>query len=219
MTTGTQQLMKICGLSTPEAVSAARAGGATHVGFIFFPRSPRNVNAQLAADLTSGLRDVETVAVTVDADDGFLDAIVSTMRPTMLQLHGRESLERVAELKARHGLPLVKALAVRDGHDLEKARTYDGAVDLLLLDAKPPKGSDLPGGNGVSFDWSLLDGLNTETPVLLSGGIDLTNVGEAMGRVRDPGNSIAGLDLSSGVESAPGVKDTAKIEAFLAVCC
>jgi len=136
----------------------------------------------------------------------------------MLQLHGSETIERVKELKARCGLPVMKALAVRDAADFEMARAYDGIADMLLLDAKPPKGSDLPGGNGVSFDWSLIDALKIETPILLSGGIDIDNLLAALDRVADPRNSLIGIDVSSGVESAPGVKDTAKIVAFLKIC-
>ena len=210
--------IKICGLSTPEAVASVVAGGGTHLGFIFFSKSPRHVSPQQAGELISSVSGVEAVAVTVNADDAYLDQIVEIMKPTMLQLHGSEDLSRVAEVKTRYGLPMIKALAIRDETDLEKARSYDGAVDLLLLDAKPPKGADLPGGNGVSFDWSLLKGLQTRTPILLSGGIDLDNVDEAMSRVRDPSNSIIGLDVSSGVESTPGAKDISKIEAFLAAC-
>ncbi len=210
--------IKICGLSTPESVTSVVAGGGTHLGFIFFPKSPRHVSAQQVRDLISDVKGLETVAVTVNADDAYLDEIVGVMQPSMLQLHGGESLERVSEVKSKYGLPIIKALAVRDAGDLDKAKTYDGAVDLLLLDAKPPKGADLPGGNGVTFDWSLLEGLQTKTPVFLSGGIDLSNIDEAMGRVRDSSNSIVGLDLSSGVESAPGAKDISKIEAILAAC-
>ena len=140
------------------------------------------------------------------------------MQPDMLQLHGKESVERINDLKARHQLPIIKALAIREAADLEKVATYDPVSDLLLLDAKPPAGSQLPGGNGVRFDWTVLKRLKSSTPILLSGGIDISNVGEAMDYVRDGQNSIAGLDVSSGVESSPGAKDIAKIEIFLAAC-
>ena len=220
-----KQKIKICGLSTPEAVEAAVSGGATHLGFIFFEKSPRNVSAQTAGILTGSLhsqnpssRAVQTVAVTVDASDQDLDHIVEHMRPDMLQLHGSESVQRIIELKARHQLPVIKALAIREPADLEKVRTYDEASDLLLLDAKPPKGSELPGGNGVRFDWSVLKTLKSKTPILLSGGIDLNNVDEAMDYVGSGENSVIGLDVSSGVESAPGAKDISKIEMFLAAC-
>ncbi|MFD0916978.1 phosphoribosylanthranilate isomerase [Pseudahrensia aquimaris] len=207
--------VKICGLSTPESVIAARDGGASHLGFIFFVKSPRHVSPEQARDLVALSGDCQTVAVSVDADDAYLDAIVGTMEPDLLQLHGSESLERVAEVKSRYGLPVMKALAVRGIDDLARAQIYEGHVDLLLLDAKPPKGAELPGGNGVSFDWSLVENLQSQTPILLSGGIDQSNVKEAIALVRDAANGLVGLDLSSGVESAPGVKDMAKIAALL----
>ncbi|EFL87652.1 phosphoribosylanthranilate isomerase [Ahrensia sp. R2A130] len=206
--------VKICGLSTVEAVEVARDNGASHLGYIFFEKSPRNVTAEQARDLVTHKGEARSVAVTVNADDATLDHIVSTMRPDMLQLHGGESIDRVREVKARFGLPVIKALAVRDADDLARATTYDGEADLLLLDAKPSKGADLPGGNGVTFDWSLLDALSTTTPVLLSGGIGTHNIDDALAAVR--GNeSLIGIDLSSGVESAPGVKDTSAIAALL----
>ena len=210
--------VKICGLSTPESVAVARDGGATHLGFIFFPKSPRNVAPALAGELASQKGGALSVAVTVNADDEFLDQIVENMTPDMLQLHGDESLDRIIEIKTRYGLPLMKAMAVHGPDDLAIAKTYEDLVELLLLDAKPPKGSDLPGGNGVSFEWSILDGLQSKIPVLLSGGIDLQNLEEAISTVTDPTNALIGLDVSSGVESAPGVKDIEKIEAFLTAC-
>ena len=213
-----EPLFKICGLSTPESVNAARAGGATHLGFIFFEKSPRHVSAELARDLTQDVGDCLTVAVTVNADDATLDEIVETMKPSLLQLHGSESIERVRTVKERYGLPVIKAFAVGGAEDVAKALTYEGEADMLLVDAKPPEGSDLPGGNGVSFDWDVLNELQTSTRVLLSGGINLDNIVEAMNHVRAAGSSISGIDVSSGVESAPGVKDIAKIEAFLAKC-
>ncbi len=209
-------MIKICGLSTAAAIDAARDKGATHLGFIFFPKSPRHVSVELAAALSARAQPAQTVAVTVNASDDMLDEIVATMKPDWLQLHGSESPERIAELRARYELGIIKALAVRDQDDLAKVALYDGHVDLLLLDAKPPKGSELPGGNGVSFDWSLLTGLVTTTPILLSGGIDTNSAAVAMEHVRDATNSIIGLDVSSGVESQPGVKNIGKIEAFLA---
>ena len=213
-----EPLFKICGLSTPESVNAARAGGATHLGFIFFEKSPRHVSPELARDLTQDVGDCLTVAVTVNADDATLDEIVETMKPSLLQLHGSESIERVRTVKERYGLPVIKAFAVGGAEDVAKALTYEGEADMLLVDAKPPEGSDLPGGNGVSFDWDVLNELQTSTRVLLSGGINLDNIVEAMNHVRAAGSSISGIDVSSGVESAPGVKDIAKIEAFLAKC-
>lgn len=208
--------MKICGLSTPESVDAAIRGGATHLGFIFFAKSPRNVSAQQAAPLAARAQSAKTVAVSVDADDAFMEDIVTTMKPDMLQLHGSETPQQIADLRSKYQLPVIKALSIRDSADLDKIATYADCVDMLLLDAKPPAGSDLPGGNGVSFDWSILNDLHGDIPILLSGGIDISNIDEAVTIVRDTGNGVTGLDLSSGVESAPGVKDIAKIDAILA---
>ncbi len=210
--------IKICGLSTPDAVETAIAGGTSHLGFIFFPKSPRNISPQLAGQLTRQKGATKSVAVTVNADDQFLDEIAEHMAPDMLQLHGSESLERVAEIRARYGLPLLKAMAIRDADDLAKAAIYEDAVEHLLLDAKPPKGAELPGGNGVSFDWSILENLQVKIPVLLSGGLDIGNIDRALSVMNDPSNTVIGLDVSSGVESAPGVKDIAKIKAFLKAC-
>ncbi len=203
--------IKICGLSTAEAVSAALAGGASHVGFIFFDKSPRHVDPQSAGVLRRGARGrALAVAVTVDADDAMLDAIVAAMEPDMLQLHGRETPERVAAVKARHGLPVMKAFSVSASADLEPVKAYRGIADRFLFDAKPPKGSTLPGGNGVAFDWRVLAGLDPSVDYMLSGGLNKANVGEALRLLSPPG-----IDVSSGVESAPGQKDVALIEAFL----
>ncbi|MEQ8296088.1 MAG: phosphoribosylanthranilate isomerase [Nitratireductor sp.] len=203
--------IKICGLSTAEAVSAALAGGASHVGFIFFDKSPRHVDPQSAGVLRRGARGrAVAVAVTVDADDAMLDAIVTAMEPDMLQLHGRETPERVAAVKARHGLPVMKAFSVSTSADLEPVKAYRGIADRFLFDAKPPKGSTLPGGNGVAFDWRVLAGLDPSVDYMLSGGLNKANIGEALRLLSPPG-----IDVSSGVESAPGQKDVALIEAFL----
>lgn len=218
MTNQPSPLIKICGLSTPDSVACAQANGATHLGFIFFPKSPRNVTPDQARDLTASAGAAKTVAVSVDAKDDFLNEIVEVMQPDMLQLHGGETVDRVQAIQQSYGLPVIKALAIRDASDLEKARAYDGVADMLLLDAKPPKGSDLPGGNGVSFDWQVLDGFTSTTPVLLSGGIDVASAPDAMARVRDATNSLVGIDVSSSVESQPGVKDDTKIKALLAAC-
>lgn len=202
--------IKICGLKTPEAIDAALAGGATHIGFIFFPKSPRNISPEDAGRLRRAARGrAKAVAVTVDADDTTLDRIVAATQPDMLQLHGKETPARVAEVKARYGLPAIKALSVSAPSDLDAAAPYAGIADRFLFDAKPPKDSVLPGGNGVSFDWRILSGLDLGTGYFLSGGLDAGNVGEAI-RLAHP----AGVDVSSGVESAPGVKDIGKIEAF-----
>lgn len=204
--------IKICGLSTPETLAAALDGGASHVGFIFFAKSPRNVTPAQAAALRPAAKGrAQAVAVTVDADDAFLDAIVAAMVPDMLQLHGKESPERVAEVKARHDLPVMKAFSIAEAADLDELAPYRGVADIFLLDAKPPKGAELPGGNGVSFDWRLLARLDPSVDYMLSGGLTAGNVGEALRLASPPG-----LDVSSGVESAPGVKDAGLIEAFFA---
>jgi phosphoribosylanthranilate isomerase len=202
--------IKICGLKTDAALAAALSGGATHVGFIFFPKSPRNIappEAGRLRELAGGK--AKAVAVTVDADNAFLDAIVAEMRPDMLQLHGSETPQRLTELKARYGLPIMKALSVREPADLAAIAPYLGVADRLLFDAKPPKGSELPGGNGVSFDWTILARLDADVDYMLSGGLNAANIGEAIRLANPPG-----LDISSGVESAPGIKDTALIEQF-----
>jgi phosphoribosylanthranilate isomerase len=204
--------IKICGLSTPETVAAALDAGASHVGFIFFPKSPRNVLPELAGQLRqAAIGRAKAVAVTVDASDEQLDAIVSGMQPDMLQLHGKETPERVAQVKARYGLAVIKALSVSTADDLAAVQTYRGVADKMLLDAKAPKGSELPGGNGVTFDWTLLNGLDADVDYMLSGGLNAGNVGAALKIANPPG-----LDISSGVESAPGVKDVAMIRAFFA---
>lgn len=204
--------IKICGLSTPETVTAALDGGASHIGFIFFPKSPRNVTPELASELRqAAIGRAKAVGVTVDASDELLAEIVETMRPDMLQLHGKETPERVAEVKVRFGLPVIKALSVSTADDLEAIASYRGVADKMLLDAKAPKGSELPGGNGVTFDWTLLSKLEPGLDYMLSGGLNPGNVGEAI-RVAQP----PGLDISSGVERAPGVKDTRLIANFFA---
>lgn len=210
--------LKICGLSTTQALTTARDGGASHLGFIFFEKSPRNVTPQEAAQLVAQAGDCPAVAVTVDASNDFLDDIVATMAPKILQLHGQESVERVAEVKARYGLPVIKCFSIKSAEDLAKVSLYENVADRLLLDAKPPKGSDLPGGNGVSFDWSLVETLQSRLPVWLSGGLNIENVASALEVVKSDKNAFTGLDVSSGVESAPGVKDITKLREFLAAC-
>ena len=202
--------IKICGLKTPEALDAALAGGASHVGFIFFPKSPRNIEPIFAGELRQAAKGkAKVVAVTVDADDAFLDAIVAAMSPDMIQLHGSEAPARVADVKARYGLPVMKALSVSETADLGKIEPFRGIADRFLFDAKPPKGSELPGGNGVSFDWRLLAALDRDVDYMLSGGLNAANIGDALRLANPPG-----IDISSGVEKAPGVKDAALIEEF-----
>jgi phosphoribosylanthranilate isomerase len=202
--------IKICGLRTPETVAAALANGATHIGFIFFAKSPRNVAPELAGELRrAAFGRAKAVAVTVDADDATLDRIVSEMKPDLIQLHGKETPQRVAEIKARYGLPVMKASAISEPSDLEKVQPFIGIADRFLFDAKPPRGSELPGGNGVSFDWRLLKRLDPAIDYLLSGGLDAGNVGEALALANPPG-----IDVSSGVERVTGVKDVPLIDAF-----
>jgi len=204
--------IKICGLSTPEAIDRVADLNADMAGFIFFEKSPRHVSIDTAAALAERARDrgLATVAVTVNMDDAGLDEIVARVKPDWLQLHGGESPERAAELKVRYGLPVMKAFAIREAADLERIAPYHGIADRFLFDAKPPKGSDLPGGNGVSFDWQLLATLDGAASYMLSGGLTKDNIGEALG--------ISGarmVDVSSGVESAPGVKDLNMMDAFV----
>lgn len=202
--------IKICGLKTPDAVAAALDGGATHIGFIFFPKSPRHITPQAAAGLRDAVKGrALVVAVTVDADDETLDDIVKTVKPDILQLHGHETPERVAFIKARYGLPVMKAFSVREASDLAAIAAYNGIADRFLFDAKPPRGSELPGGNGVSFDWELLAALDADIDYMLSGGLNADNIAEALHKTQAPG-----IDISSGVERAPGEKDVRLIENF-----
>ncbi|WP_378946331.1 phosphoribosylanthranilate isomerase [Mesorhizobium sp. ANAO-SY3R2] len=202
--------IKICGLKTEEALKAVLDNGASHVGFIFFAKSPRNVSPDEAGRLREAAKGrAKAVAVTVDADDAFLDEIVAKMAPDMIQLHGKETPERVAEVKVRYGLPVMKAFSIREAADFEAMAAYIGIADRMLFDAKPPAGSELPGGNGVSFDWRLLAGLDASVDYMLSGGLNAANIGDAITLASPPG-----IDISSGVESAPGVKDDALIDNF-----
>ena len=204
---------KICGLTTPAAVETAIGGGASHIGYIFFAKSPRNISPDDAAVLADIARDkvIQTV-VTVDADNAFLDEIVNKVSPNLLQLHGSETPERVGEIKSRFNLPVMKAFSISEAQDLENAKAYEGIADQFLFDAKPPKDADLPGGNGISFDWNLLRDFTSSTPYMLSGGLDADNVEEAILR-----SGATAIDISSGVESSPGIKDIAKIETLLKI--
>lgn len=202
--------IKICGLKTAETIDAALECGASHIGFNFFAKSPRYIAPELAGDLRLAARGrAEAVSVTVDADNAFLDEIVMAMSPDWLQLHGRETPERVAAVRERYSLPVIKALAISEATDLERIEAYRDVADKFLLDAKPPKGSELPGGNGLAFDWRLLAALDADIDYMLSGGLNAANIGEALRLTNPPG-----LDLSSGVESAPGVKDVGLISEF-----
>jgi phosphoribosylanthranilate isomerase len=205
-------LAKICGLSTPDAVRAAVDGGADLVGFVFFPKSPRSVTPELASVLAEAprARGVKVVAVTVDASDDLLDAIARTLRPDLIQLHGHETPARAGEVRSRTGAGVIRALRVSDVADLDVASAFDDVADYLMFDAKAPAGAVLPGGNGVAFDWNLLAGRSYTRPWFLAGGLNPENVAEA---VKASGASL--VDVSSGVETAPGVKDPALIKAFL----
>lgn len=204
--------IKICGLKTEEAVDHAVRLGATHIGFIFFEKSPRHIEPADAGRLADRVRGrAKIVSVSVNADDDDLDELIAMIKPDILQLHGTESPDRVLTVKAMTGLPVMKALSVSTSEDLARIEAYDGLANRYLLDAKPPKDSDLPGGNGVSFDWSLLTALDPSVDYMLSGGLTKDNVGDAI-RIARP----RGIDLSSGVESAPGVKDLAKMDEFFA---
>jgi phosphoribosylanthranilate isomerase len=213
----TTLLVKICGLSTPKTMRAALEAGADMVGLVFHPKSPRYIAPDAAAALSDLARGRATVtALLVDADDALLDTIMRDVRPDLLQLHGRETPERVREIKRRTGRPVMKALGISGPADLGQIAAYRDVADRLLLDAKPPKGAAYPGGHGKPFDWGVLDGLDPATPFLLSGGLTPENVAEAIDRVRQGGARLEGVDVSSGVESAPGIKDEAAIRAFIA---
>lgn len=204
--------VKICGLRTPADVAASAQAGARYIGFVFFEKSPRNLSFDQAAILAQEVPvGVCKVALTVNATDGFLDQLTAKVPLDMLQLHGSEPPERVAEVKVRYGLPVMKAIGIAGAGDLDTVDLYAEVADQLLLDTKPPKGADRPGGNGAAFDWSLLTGRSIAVPWMLAGGLTPQNVEEA--------TRISGarqVDLSSAVESAPGVKDPALIHAFCA---
>lgn len=203
--------VKICGITDEEAMDAAIEGGADYVGLVFFAKSPRNVTPDRAAELvefTPG--DVTKVGLFVDPDDATLDSVLTRVRLDLLQLHGNETPERVEAIRLEYGLPVMKVLSVSVADDLAAAEPYLAVADRLLFDAKPPKGAVLPGGNAVSFDWTILTGRKWGLPWMLAGGLTPANVAEA---IRISGAPC--VDVSSGVESAPGVKDVEKINAFI----
>jgi phosphoribosylanthranilate isomerase len=203
--------IKICGLRTAADVIAATDAGATYIGFNFFPKSPRYVNFDQARDLAIDVPiGVAKVGLVVNADDAMLDGLTDKVPLDMLQLHGAETPERVAEVRARYGLPVIKVLGVSGPDDLDAIDRYSVVADQLLLDAKPPKDAVLPGGNGVSFDWTLLSGRKYWTkPWMLAGGLNPENVAQAIART-----GAQQVDVASGVETAPGVKDAALMKAF-----
>jgi phosphoribosylanthranilate isomerase len=205
-------IVKICGLSSATTLDAALAAGATMVGFVFFAKSPRNIGYEQARALGAQVHGrARIVALTVDADDDALARIVEWLSPDILQLHGREAPSRVTEIRQRFGRPTMKAIGVAAPADFAAAAPHDGVADFLLIDAKPAKNALLPGGNGRAFDWALARDFRPRTPWLLSGGLDPDNVAEAITLT-----GARGVDVSSGVESAPGVKDESKIRAFIA---
>lgn len=204
--------VKICGLTTPDQALAAAAAGANYIGLVFFARSPRNLTLVQACDVALAVPPgVAKVALTVDADDAALMAILAAVPVDMLQLHGHESPARVAEVRARFGLPVMKAVGVATEADLPALDSYARVADQVLVDAKPAPGADLPGGNGLSFDWRLIARRRWPCPWMLAGGLRPDNVAEA---IRLTG--ARQVDVSSGVETAPGVKDTEAVAAFIA---
>lgn len=206
-------LVKICGLKTPETLDTALDAGADMVGFVFFPPSPRNLGFQAARSLAARVKGrARKVALTVDADDDTLASIIEALKPDMLQLHGKETPERVVVVRTRFGLPVMKALPIATRADLSPIHLYAKVSDWLLFDARAPRGATRPGGLGKTFDWHLLEKLDPGLPFMLSGGLDVGNVAEALYITRAPG-----VDVSSGVERAPGQKDPDKIRAFVRV--
>lgn len=204
--------VKICGVTDDEALDAALRGGARFIGLVFFPKSPRHLSLERAAALAARARGrVDTVAVTVNADDALLAAVAQAVRPDFLQLHGAESPVRVAAARPFAQKGVIKALSVATSADLADVAAFAPVSDWLLFDAKAPPGAVLPGGNGAAFDWTVLKGFKSPRPWLLSGGLAPDNVGRALAAANAPA-----VDVSSGVESAPGVKDPGKILAFLA---
>lgn len=204
--------VKICGLATQEGVQAVADAGAAYVGFVFFPKSPRNVSIEQARELAlSAPVGLAKVALVVDADNALLDAITNAVPLDMLQLHGHESPERVLEIKARYGLPVMKAVGIADASDVPDIDVYNAVADQILIDAKPPKNADLPGGNGLSFDWTLIAKRRWPKPWMLAGGLTPENVSEAIALT-----GATQVDVSSGVERGVGIKDSAKISAFVA---
>jgi phosphoribosylanthranilate isomerase len=203
--------IKICGLKDADALETAIEAGADLAGIVFFAKSPRNLDLAGAADLAVRARGrIGLVALTVDAHDGLIDDIVETVRPDMLQFHGSESPERVASVRDRTGLGIIKAVGISGADDLAATEPYAGLCARLILDAKPPRQANRPGGLGKAFDWTVLEGYEPGVPWLLAGGLTPENVATALAVSRAPG-----VDVSSGVESAPGVKDPERIREFI----
>ena len=204
--------VKICGLTRPQDLDAVVAARAAYAGFVFFAKSPRALSPAQARALTlAAPPGLARIGLFVDAEDALIDAVLAEAPLDMLQLHGHESPERLADLRARHGLPIIKAVGVAGAEDLPALTTYGRVADMLLVDAKPPRDAVLPGGNGLSFDWRLIAGRRWPVPWMLAGGLDAGNVADAIALT-----GARQVDVSSGVESAPGIKDPAKIAAFCA---
>jgi phosphoribosylanthranilate isomerase len=203
--------IKICGLTTPEALDVALHAGADMVGFVFFAASPRHLSLETARALGERVnRRALRVALTVDADDATLDNIVETLHPEVLQLHGTETVARVRDIKQRFGLQVMKVIAVESAADLRSVPGYAAVADRLLFDARPPRGATRPGGLGAVFDWHVLEALDIRIPFMVSGGLNAANVADALRITR-----AGGVDVSSGVERASGVKDNEMIRAFI----
>ena len=203
--------VKICGLATLDDVRACADAGANYMGLVFFEKSPRNITLPAARELAlAAPLGLAKVALVVNPSDADLDAIIGTVPLDMLQLHGRETPERVAEVKARYGLPVMKAVGISDEDDLPKLESYFGVADQILVDAKPPKGGALPGGNGLSFDWRLIAGRRWPCPWMLAGGLTPENVAEAVKMT-----GAKQVDVSSGVEDATGQKNAELIQKFV----
>jgi len=203
--------VKICGLKTPEALEVALESGADLTGFVFFPPSPRNLGLEAAKLLGAQVKGrAGKVALTVDANDETLRAIVDALKPDMLQLHGKETPERVVTVRSRFGLPVMKVLPISERSDLSPIREFANVADRLLFDARPPQDATRPGGLGRTFDWTLLKSIDPKINFMLSGGLDARNVAQALAITNAPG-----VDVSSGVERAPGEKDLDKIREFI----
>ena len=204
--------VKICGLTSPDAIDAAVRAGAAYGGLVFHPKSPRYVPLEKARVLADAMRGkLKIVALIVDMDDAGIEAVVAAVKPDLLQLHGSESARRVAYIRGKFGVPVIKALPVADVSDLAAAAEYESTADMLMFDARPPKGAAYPGGHGAAFDWKILSGRSFVKPWFLAGGLSPDNVGRA---IQQSGAKY--VDVSSGVESAPGVKDVTAIAAFIA---
>ena len=203
--------VKICGLTKPEDMDVVARVGAAYAGLVFFARSPRALTAQQARSIAiAAPPGLARVGLFVDADDALFNAVLAEAPLDMLQLHGKETPERLQALKARYGLPVIKAVGVADADDLPMLETYGRVADMLLVDAKPPKNAVLPGGNGLTFDWRLIAGRRWPVPWMLAGGLTTENVGQAIALT-----GAQQVDVSSGVESAPGVKDPDLIQRFV----